>query len=465
MAKPVDLQNPRLSAGGHPHSLPPDFEEEYDKPMGEFKFIETDQLGPCRFVSPMTARRSRFFEGEGIALDNCTEKLTPETRAAEMSFYELAGARREIFFNPEETTVGIVTCGGLCPGLNDVIRAITFCALEEYGVKRVLGFQYGYEGLVARYYHPPVELNTNNTDEIHEKGGTILKSSRGQQPTEEIVNTLLHYKVDILFTIGGDGTQRGARDIHQAVQERGLPISVVGIPKTIDNDISAIQRSFGFETAVDTAWKIITSAHAEAKACRNGIGLVKLMGRQSGWIAAAAALSNSNVNFCLVPEVPFDLEGPNGFIHALFERMNEKDHAVIVVAEGAGQKLFEGEHGRDKSGNMLLHDIGPVLKDRIRKAFRAANREVNIKYFDPSYIIRSTPANASDSEYCLRLGNNAVHAGMAGKTNLIVGLHNNRLVHIPIPLIGKRKQIDPHDWYWQTVLQATHQPANMVNPD
>jgi len=431
--------------------------------MNGFKIINTDDLGACRVVSPMAGRRTRFYQGEGIARYNCTGELEQYESVREIEFFELAGARREIFFDPKATTVGIVTCGGLCPGLNDVIRAITFCALEEYGVKRVLGFQYGYEGLVAGYYHPPVELNTESTDEIHERGGTILKSSRGQQPTEEIVKTLRHYKVNILFTIGGDGTQRGARDICEEVKKKGLPIAVVGIPKTIDNDISAIQRSFGFSTAVDTAWKIITSAHAEAKACRNGIGLVKLMGRESGWIAAAAALSNSNVNFCLVPEVPFEMDGPNGFIATLLRRMDRKDHAVIVIAEGAGQHLFNDEHGQDKSGNKLLHDIGPLLKERIQAGFQAVGREVNIKYFDPSYIIRSTPANAGDSEYCLRLGNNAVHAGMAGKTNLIIGLHGDRLVHIPIPMIGKRKQIDPNDWYWQSVLQATHQPAYMVS--
>ena len=274
---------------------------------------------------------------------------------------------------------------------------------------------------------------------------------------------MVHYGVNILFTIGGDGTQRGSRDIVNRLKERNLKISVVGIPKTIDNDINVVQRSFGFETAVEATWDIITNAHSEAKAYRNGVGLVKLMGRESGWIAAAAALANSNVNFCLVPEVPFDLHGPNGFLHHLKQRLDHKTHAVVVVAEGAGQNLFDKALGEDKSGNKRLSDIGVFLRDELQEHFKAEGMEINVKYFDPSYNIRSRPANANDSMYCLRLGNNAVHAAMAGMTNMIVGLHNNRLVHLPIPLIGTRKVIDPQGWFWQTVLQSTHQPGCMVN--
>ena len=269
--------------------------------------------------------------------------------------------------------------------------------------------------------------------------------------------------MNVLFTIGGDGTQRGARDIVEGVKKRNLPIAVVGIPKTIDNDINVIQRSFGFETAVEATWEIITNAHSEAKAFRNGVGLVKLMGRESGWIAASATLANSNVNFCLVPEVPFDLHGPNGFFAHLKERLQHKKHAVIVVAEGAGQNLLTNGDDRDKSGNKKLGDIGVFLRDEIQNHFAAEQMEINVKYFDPGYNIRARRANANDSMYCLRLGNNAVHAAMAGLTNVIVGLHNDRLVHLPIPLIGERKVIDPQSWFWQTVLQSTHQASSLLN--
>ncbi len=431
--------------------------------MSTPKIIPTDTLGKPVVDSPLKGQIHRFYNNEAVACNDRTKDLSSLENIADIEYFELAGPREKLFFNPKEVTVGIVTCGGLCPGLNDVIRALTFCALESYGVKRVLGFKYGYEGLVAKYYHYPVELTTDNTDEIHEKGGTILKSSRGAQATEEIIDTLVHYDVDILFTIGGDGTQRGARDIVEGVKKRNLPISVVGIPKTIDNDINLIQRSFGFDTAVEATWEIITNAHSEAKAYRNGVGMVRLMGRESGWIAASAALANSNVNFCLVPEVPFDLHGEKGFLSVLKERLHHKDHAVVVVAEGAGQELFNTREGTDKSGNKRLDDIGILLKDEINSYFKAEGMEVNVKYFDPSYNIRSRRANANDSMYCLRLGSNAVHAAMAGKTNMIVGLHHDRFVHLPISLIGERKVIDPQSWFWQTVLQATHQPAEMRN--
>ncbi len=429
--------------------------------MSTPKIIRTTSLGKPTITSPLKGKINRFYNNEAVACNDRTQDLSTLGSIDDIEYFELAGPREKLFFNPEEVTVGIVTCGGLCPGLNDVIRALTFCALESYGVKRVLGFKYGYEGLVAKYYHYPIELTTDNTDEIHEKGGTILKSSRGAQDTDDIIDTLIHYGVNILFTIGGDGTQRGARDIVEGVKKRNLPISVVGIPKTIDNDVSLIQRSFGFETAVEATWEIITNAHSEAKAYRNGVGLVRLMGRESGWIAASAALANSNVNFCLVPEVPFDLHGEHGFLTHLKNRLRSKEHAVVVVAEGAGQNLFDTKLGSNKSGNKNLADIGLLLKNEIKTSFKADDIEVNVKYFDPSYNIRSRRANANDSMYCLRLGSNAVHAAMAGKTNLIVGLHHDRLVHLPISMIGARKTIDPQSWFWQTVLQATHQPADM----
>lgn len=428
------------------------------------KVIQIDSLGECRVPSPFKEKRQRFYnDSDGVIRETLHRDISQISSMDEVEFFQLAGAREKIFFDPKNVTVGIVTCGGLCPGLNDVIRSVTFCALEGYGVKRVLGFQYGYEGLVAKYFHSPIELNTTNTDEIHEKGGTILKSSRGPQDTKEIVHTLRHYKVDILITIGGDGTLRGARDIQEEVNAQGLKIAVIGVPKTIDNDISLVERSFGFETAVEGAWDVINCAHAEAKAYRRGVGLVRLMGRESGWIAASASIANSNVNFCLIPEVPFDLEGPNGFYEHLRMRLEKKDHAVVVVAEGAGQNLVAHIGDTDKSGNKRLADIGTFLRDDIKRWFSESGAEINVKYFDPSYSIRSTPANANDSEYCLLLGNNALHAGMAGKTNMIVGLHSHRLVHLPISMIGKRKQVDPDRWVWQTVLQATRQPARMTN--
>jgi 6-phosphofructokinase 1 len=428
------------------------------------KVIPIETLGECRVDSPFKAQSQKFFSDEnGVIRHVHVRDYEGDSPVAEIEYFQRAGAREKIYFKPGDVTVGVVTCGGLCPGLNDVIRAVTFCAIEGYGVKRVLGFQYGYEGLVAKYFHPPIELTTDNTDDIHEKGGTILKSSRGPQDTKEIVHTLRHYKVDILIAIGGDGTLRGARDIQEEVKTQGLKIAVIGIPKTIDNDIGVIERSFGFETAVQGAWDVVNCAHAEAKAYRHGVGLVKLMGRESGWIATSTSTSNSNVNFCLIPEVPFDLDGPNGFFEHLRQRLELKDHAVVVLAEGAGQNLMTHGDGKDRSGNKKLADIGTFLRDEMIRWFAEKKCEINVKYFDPSYSIRSTSANANDSEYCLFLGYNAMHAAMAGKTGMVVGLHNHRLVHLPIPMIGARKLVDPQGWIWQSVLQTTHQPACMVN--
>lgn len=428
------------------------------------KIIPIDTLGECNVDSPFKMQGKKFFyDNNGVIRKVHAKDYAPGSSVDEIEYFQRAGAREKIFFNPKNVTVGIVTCGGLCPGLNDVIRAVTFCALEGYGAKKVLGFQYGYEGLVAKYFHPPIELNTDNTDDIHEKGGTILKSSRGPQDTKEIVHTLRHYKVDILITIGGDGTLRGARDIQEEIKAQGLKIAVIGIPKTIDNDIGVIERSFGFETAIQGAWDVVTCAHAEAKAYRHGVGLVKLMGRESGWIATSASTSNSNVNFCLIPEVPFDLDGSNGFFEHLRQRLEKKDHAVVVVAEGAGQNLIAHENAKDKSGNTKLADVGTFLRDEMKRWFAEKDCEINVKYFDPSYSIRSTPANASDSEYCLFLGYNAMHAAMAGKTGMVVGMHNHRLVHLPISIIGERKLVDPNGWIWQAVLQSTRQPCCMVN--
>jgi len=373
--------------------------------------------------------------------------------------FEMAGPREKIYFDPSKLKCGIVTCGGLCPGLNDVIRAIVLSLFHHYGVRTVFGFRYGFEGLSHKYGHVPMALTPEVVEDIHQKGGTILGSSRGPQDVPEMVDNLERMNIGILFAIGGDGTLRGAHAISEEIGRRNLKIGVIGIPKTIDNDISYVEQSFGFETAVGEARKAIYSAHAEAVGARNGIGLVKLMGRYCGFIAAYAGLANSDVNVCLVPEVPFTLEG---FLRALTERLQKRGHAVVVVAEGAGQELIGDPQGRDASGNIRLADIGLFLRDQIRSRFKDTGLEVNLKYIDPSYIIRSMPANAHDSAFCLLLGHNAVHAGMAGRTNVVVGFWKNEFTHVPITLaVSRRKQIDPVGKLWTAVLASTGQSREM----
>jgi 6-phosphofructokinase 1 len=327
-------------------------------------------------------------------------------------------------------------------------------------VQTVFGFRYGYEGLSPKYRHTPIELNLNNVADIHKKGGTILGSSRGPQDISDMVDTLERMNVGILFTLGGDGTLRGAHEIHKEIERRKLKIAVIGIPKTIDNDISFISKSFGFETAVGESRIAISSAHVEATGYRNGIGLVKLMGRESGFIAANATLANSDVNFCLVPECPFTLEA---LLVSLRERLEKRNHAVIVVAEGAGQSLMENTSERDLSGNIKFRDIGLFLKDKIVSHFKESGMEVNLKYIDPSYMIRSLPANPHDSVFCLLLGQNAVHAGMSGRTDMVVGYWNGQHTHVPISLaISEKKRIDPEGRLWGSVLASTGQQRDMV---
>jgi 6-phosphofructokinase 1 len=416
-------------------------------------------LGECRHRSPMSGVRFTR-DDERVIFDSTIERMKPWLDAgAAPPAMEAAGPRQMLFFDPAELACGIVTCGGLCPGLNDVIRAIVRSLHLHYGVRRVYGFRFGYEGLVRRIGHEPMELTPESVHRIHESGGSILGSSRGHQDPGEMVDYLRELGVGILFAIGGDGTLRGAQKISEEAARRGLTIGVVGVPKTIDNDISFVQRTFGFETAVTEARRATHAANAEAEAARNGVGLVKLMGRDSGFIAAYSALVNNHVNFCLVPEVPFTLDW---FLPALQERLERRGHAVIVVAEGAGQNLMAMHQRRDASGNVKYGDVGVFLRDAIDNHFKQIGTAITLKYIDPSYTIRSVPATAHDSAFCLLLGQSAVHAGLSGRTNMVVSFWNHHFTHVPISLaVSERKKIDPQEALWNSVITSTGQPSNM----
>ena len=397
--------------------------------------------------------RVSYFSDPRINRDLEARGLTPPA-------FVVAGPRRQLFHDAAWTRAAIVTCGGLCPGLNDVIKALVNTLYYTYRVDNIFGIQYGYSGLIPSNGLKPIALDPDIVDGIHTTGGSILGSSRGHQDTEEIVRTLDRLNINILFTIGGDGTQRGAHDIATELKKRNLPISVVGIPKTIDNDLCFMDKTFGFETAVQVAAPIISCAHNEAKGCLNGIGLVKLMGRDSGFIAAYASLSNSLVNYCLIPEVQFELYGDNGFLPVLERRLARKQHAVIVAAEGAGQNLFknDGDNVIDKSGNKIHKDIGIFLKDEISRYLKSRNVDFSLKYIDPSYLIRSTPANGMDSIFCLHLAQHAVHAAMAGMTDVIVANWQGYFTYVPASLATRsRRKIDPRGQLWQSVLQVTRQ--------
>jgi 6-phosphofructokinase 1 len=391
--------------------------------------------------------------------------LGDQARIERKQVFECAGPREMIYFMPAHVHAGIVSCGGLCPGINDVIRAIVRCLWYRYGVHRITGIRYGYKGFLPEYQYPIRELNPDNVDNIHKLGGTYLGSARGGgKEVSKIVDAMEQLNLNMLFTIGGDGTQRGSLDIAEEVSKRKLKIAIVGIPKTVDNDFAFIQKSFGFDTAVTKAVDVVAAAHMEANSQINGIGLVKLMGRESGFIAAHTALASHEVNFVLIPEVPFNLEGYNGFLHHLEERLRKRKHAVVVIAEGAMQDQLVKEVKTDAGGNLKMADVGTYLRDRIQGYFDEKNMEINLKYIDPSYIIRSAPAEPGDSIYCERLGNAAAHAAMAGKTKVIIGLVNNEFVHLPMKAaISHRSHVDPEGNLWRDTLDATHQPTLMVN--
>jgi 6-phosphofructokinase 1 len=427
--------------------------------MEQKQDFTVQRVGECTVASPMSGIRFTNDKEHILFHSDLNEIRRYLEAGSEPPIFEAAGPREKIFFDPSNLACGIVTCGGLCPGLNDVIRSIVLSLHHHYGVRTIYGFPYGYEGLSPKFGHQPIMLTPQVVAQINEMGGTMLGSSRGNQDVPTMVDTLERLKIGILFCIGGDGTQRGALAISEEVSKRGLRLSVIGIPKTIDNDISYVQTTFGFETAVSEAKKATYAAHAEAAGARNGIGLVKLMGRDSGFIAAYSVLVDNQVNFCLVPEVPFTLDG---FLSSLKQRLDRRGHAVIVIAEGAGQELFEATGERDASGNIKYGDIGILLRDRIKEHFKRIGMEINLKYIDPSYMIRSQPANPHDSAFCLLMGHNAVHAGMAGRTGMIVGFWNHQFTHVPTPLaVLQRKKIDPAGRLWSSVLASTGQPAVM----
>jgi len=428
--------------------------------------IKIPLIGEAKIPSPYQKRKKekgqKFFvsDNDRIIIDLNPDELVQQVKAKqEIPSYELAGPRENIFFDPSKLRCALVTCGGLYPGLNDIIRSIVLELYHGYGVHNICGIRYGLQGFIADHGHDIVDLNPGIVGNILDRGGSILGSSRGPQPMDEIVDCLERLNIGILFMIGGDGALMAASKIADAVTERNLKISVIGIPKTIDNDIHMISRSFGFDTAVDVATSAIKAAHNEAEGYPNGIGLIKLMGRHSGFIAATAALAQQDVNFVLIPEIDIDLEGNGGLLSALENRLLDRGHAVIVVAEGAGQRFFNRTRKqKDESGNIKLMDIGMFLIEKITSFFKAKRIDITLKYIDPSYMIRSLPANANDSVFCGFLGRDAVHAGIAGKTKLIVGHWNNHFVHIPMSLsVGKRKHVTISGKLWRTVLEATGQ--------
>lgn len=445
-----------------------------DKQM-DFNAIDfsIEKLGTPRISSPLhLSTRLNDFVANYVSDDeyifyDIDQTLPTDEKDVHVSrchMLEKAGPREKIYFDPKKVCAGIVTCGGLCPGLNDVIRSLVMTLWFQYGVRNIMGIPYGYCGFLPEYGYEPIRLDPTVVTRIHQHGGTILGSSRGGAKTEEIVDAIEQLNINMLFTIGGDGTQKGALAIYKTAHARGRKLALVGIPKTIDNDLSFVQRSFGFETAVSKAVEAVEAAHTEATSAINGLGLVKVMGRESGFIAAHTALASNDVNYVLIPEVPFELEGPNGLWESIKARLERRHHAVVLVAEGAGQQLLKSSNAVDASGNKILSDIGVYLKTRLSELAIRDGVRLNLKYIDPSYIIRSSSSDPNDSIYCSRLGAHAAHAAMSGRTCMLVSMVHDRYVHIPIALsVGRRNLVDPESDLWRDVVIQTGQPTLMIN--
>jgi 6-phosphofructokinase 1 len=429
------------------------------------------KLGEATYFSPidLTDENGGVFVPDNERVLSVIETTIIEElkiRNIEIPAFEKAGPREKLYFKPGNTVSAVVTCGGLCPGLNSVIRAIVLMNYYRYEKQLTYGIKFGYAGLVKENGHEVEVLTVDDVSSIHTQGGTILGSSRGNQDPAKMVDRLQELGVNILYTVGGDGTQKGAMAIIKEIEKRGLDIAVIGVPKTIDNDINFIDKSFGVETAFSEACKSIHSAHTEAEAAYNGIGIVKLMGRESGFVAANAALATSEANFCLIPEIDFDMDGEKGFLKQLEKRLLRKNHAVVVVAEGAGQKYVSDptKPEYDASGNLKLGDIGIYIKNAITKYFKERGIPVAIRYIDPSYNIRSCAPTPNDSIFCFQLAQMAVHAGMSGRTGMVVGYLNGQFIHLPMEVAtSKRKKIELTSQLWQSVLEATGQPVSFKN--
>jgi len=425
-------------------------------------------LGPCTIRSPLGLSKVAHDQIPDYVSDATRVLSDIETQqgallSAEHSF-EKAGPREWIYFDPANVNAAIVSAGGLCPGINNVIRSVVLQLVHKYGIRNVVGFRYGLAGLNPASGLEPMALGPEDVRHIHSRGGSILGTSRGSHDVGVMVDSLARRQINCLFAIGGDGTMRAAHRIAEEALTRGYPLAVVGIPKTIDNDISFVDKTFGFETAVSMAKIAIDAAHTEAVSALNGIGLVKLMGRNAGFIAAHATLASQDVNVCLVPEVEFDLEGEHGLFAYLSERLRRRGHAVLVVAEGCGARLDPGRlQPKDASGNMRFAssslDIGTYLRDRIEDFFHTQQIPISLKYIDPSYMLRGVPATAMDALFCDDLARYAVHAAMAGKTDVMVGRWHRAFTHVPLSMVlAESRRIDPDRELWLSVIEATGQP-------
>jgi len=362
-------------------------------------------------------------------------------------------ACKHIWWEPKKVKAALITAGGLCPGLNSIIQGVTNCLWRDYGVRQIVGITAGYNGLSDPAKHPSMLLTPELVEDIHMRGGSILKAGRGGFNAAKICETLRAGGYTHLFVIGGDGTQYAGHLLYVEARKQKLPISVVGVPKSIDNDVLFVDRTFGFDSAVEAAAGVIRNGWVEATSCPNAVGIVKLMGRDAGFVAAHAALASNLVDLVLVPEVEVEMEDVLQFVDAT---LAHKGHMVVVVAEGAGQAhVATGQ--KDASGHTVYGDVGVYLRDTLNKHLKPKGGRTF--YIDPSYIIRSVPPTPNDHIYCARLANNAVHTAMRGYTGVCVGAIHNIIVILKSKLIASgKKQLKIKSSTWQSCVQVCSMP-------
>lgn len=423
-----------------------------------------DTFGKKEFLTPLLRKFDDLVAGEGFLdlTSIATQTVWRDVGQKNKIFYRYlrAGPREKLYFDPATVVPAVVTCGGLCPGLNNVIRAITLMLLE-YGVPSVWGIRNGYLGICDKSAW--TELTRENVHTIHQSGGSFLVSNRGNDPVDKMVDSLIKRGVNMLYIVGGDGTHRGAAAMEEEFIKRRYECAIVGIPKTIDNDIPMIDNSFGFGTAVSEAVRAIQAAFVESTGAPRCIGLVKLMGRRSGFVTLYAVCSSALVDVALLPEM--DISLPK-LVRHIKHLIDTKGHCVVVVAEGCGGTLMQADPTKkDAGGNIKLPDVGVFLKDQIMDFAKKNACDWTVKYIDPTYMIRAVPANAYDSVYCHVLAQNAVHGAMAGYTGFSCCKCDQRYVMLPFQHLTSRppRQVNTGGRWYARMIMATEQP-NLAPP-
>jgi len=393
----------------------------------------------------------------GHIITNDSKQAARDSETANGCFR--ANATRHIYWDPKDVRAAIVTCGGLCPGLNSVVRELTDCLYNEYGVKDILGMRGGYHGLSNPEELTPMYLTPKIVNEIHMKGGSVLMAGRGGNDCIRIVDKLKERDINMLFVVGGDGTQSGAHALFLEARKRKMPISIVGVPKSIDNDVMYFDKTFGFESAVAEAVSVIRGSFVEATSANRAVSIVKLMGRDAGFVSMYAAVASNLVDLCLIPEVDVKLQDVLAYVDKV---LAQKGYMVVAVAEGAGQNFVESE-GVDPTGHTKYGDVGVFLRDAINEHLKRSDDGGRSFYFDPSYMIRAVPANPIDHIFCSRLSRDAVHTAMRGYTGVCVGPIHNIIIIMPMNNIASRqKTVNVHRNMWQVCVHQSGMPQQLA---